>query len=102
MQHEDRHHPSHHDPSHGHPSHVHPAADRPDADRRNTDRPDGGPPAPPGLPPGEVPVLPPPSLWRLIVAGIVIVGFLWFLYDYQRDIEEEAAGQAIEQPPAAR
>jgi hypothetical protein len=30
--------------------------------------------------PGEPPTLPLPPLWRLIVAGIVIVGFLYLMY----------------------
>lgn len=41
------------------------------------------------------PTLPPPPMWRLAVAAAVIIGFLWFLYDYQRQIDEAAA------PPAA-
>lgn len=51
-------------------------------------------------PPAEPPTLPLPSLWRLIVAGAVIVGFLYFLYDYQRQIDEEEAGRLIESTPA--
>jgi hypothetical protein len=41
--------------------------------------------------PQEVPTLPPPPLWRLIVAAVAIAGFLYFLYAYQTAVEERAA-----------
>ncbi len=37
------------------------------------------------------PTLPLPSLWRLIVAAIAILGFLYFLYSYQE--ARDAAGE---------
>ena len=43
---------------------------------------------------GPPPTLPPPPLWRLIVAGLAIAGFLYFLYAYQSAVDERA-------PPAA-
>ncbi|MBX3516293.1 MAG: hypothetical protein KF815_05055 [Rhodospirillales bacterium] len=43
------------------------------------------------------PTLPLPSLWRLIVAAIAILGFLYFLYSYQeaRDAAGEKSGQNL-------
>jgi hypothetical protein len=39
----------------------------------------------------EAPTLPLPPLWRLIVAAVVVGGFLYFLYQYQRAIDEREA-----------
>jgi hypothetical protein len=49
----------------------------------------------------EIPTLPPPPLWRLIVAGLAIVGFLYFLYAYQTAVEERSAQPAAESPQKA-
>jgi hypothetical protein len=43
----------------------------------------------------EPPTLPVPSLWRLIVAAAAIIGFLYFLYDYEsRRPEAPPAGHS--------
>lgn len=49
-------------------------------------------------PDDEVPTLPLPSRWRLIVAAAAILGFLAFIYQYESRREAERAGEA---PPAA-
>lgn len=43
------------------------------------------------------PTLPLPSRWRLIVAAIAIVGFLYFIYRYQeaRDAAPEGSGGRV-------
>ena len=43
------------------------------------------------------PTLPLPSLWRLIVGAIAILGFIYFLYSYQeaRDAAGEKSGQNL-------
>ena len=38
------------------------------------------PAAPKQLEPSEIPTLPLPSTWRLIVGGVVILVFLYFMY----------------------
>jgi hypothetical protein len=38
----------------------------------------------------EPPTLPPPPLWRLMVAGLVIIGFLYGIYAYEKGREEAA------------
>ena len=38
------------------------------------------PAAPKQLEPSEIPTLPLPSTWRLVVGGIVIIAFLIFMY----------------------
>ncbi|MFO1153986.1 MAG: hypothetical protein U1E42_10060 [Rhodospirillales bacterium] len=48
---------------------------------------------------GPPPTLPPPPLWRLIVAGIVVAGFLYFLYAYQTAIEERAVPPSSQTAP---
>lgn len=48
-------------------------------------------------PDDEVPTLPLPSRWRLIVAAAAILGFLAFIYQYESKREVERAGQ---RPPA--
>lgn len=35
------------------------------------------------------PTLPLPAWWRLLIAGTVIVGFLYFLYDWEKRKEAE-------------
>ncbi len=45
---------------------------------------------------GPPPTLPPPPLWRLIVAGLAVFGFLYFLYAYQTAIEERSAPPSSE------
>lgn len=43
------------------------------------------------------PTLPLPSLWRLLVAAIAVVGFLYFIYRYQeaRDAAPEGSGGRV-------
>lgn len=41
---------------------------------------------------GGPPTLPPPPLWRLLVAGAAVLGFLYFIYQYVAEREATTHG----------